>query len=131
MSGSLFGRADELTWLRSVADPGALAPPRLVVVEGEAGIGKTSLVRALADDTATRVRWAQGADDGAPPFWVWRQLVPEVRADQAEDRFALFGALRDVVAAERGCLLVVDDVQWADEPSLLALRLLLRDPAHR
>ena len=131
MSGSLFGRADELTWLRSVADPGALAPPRLVVVEGEAGIGKTSLVRALADDTATRVRWAQGADDGAPPFWVWRQLVPEVRADQAEDRFALFGALRDVVAAERGCLLVVDDIQWADEPSLLALRLLLRDPACR
>ena len=131
MSGSLFGRADELTWLRSVADPGALAPPRLVVVEGEAGIGKTSLVRALADDTATRVRWAQGADDGAPPFWVWRQLVPEVRADQAEDRFALFGALRDVVAAERGCLLVVDDVQWADEPSLLALRMLLRDPTCR
>src|SRR6476661_4329001 len=130
MSGRLFGRADELAWLQAVADPGALAPPRLVVVEGEAGIGKTSLVRALAD-AATRVRWAQGADDGAPPFWVWRQLVPEVRADQAEDRFALFGALRDVVAAERGCLLVVDDIQWADEPSLLALRLLLRDPACR
>ena len=131
MSGRLFGRADELAWLQTVADPGALAPPRLVVVEGEAGIGKTSLVRALAEATATPVRWAQGADDGAPPFWVWRQLVPEVRADQAEDRFALFGALRDVVAAERGCLLVVDDVQWADEPSLLALRLLLRDPACR
>src|SRR5690349_16091705 len=131
MSGRLFGRADELAWLQTVADPGAGAPPRLVVVEGEAGIGKTSLVRALADATATPVRWAQATDDGAPPFWVWRQLVPEVRADQAEDRFALFGALRDVVVAERGCLLVVDDVQWADEPSLLALRMLLRDPTCR
>ena len=131
MSGTLFGRDDELAWLRDVADPRALAPPRLVVVEGEAGIGKTSLVRALAGGTSTRVRWAQGAEDGAPPFWVWRQLVPEVRADQAGDRFALFGALRDIVVADQGCLLVVDDVQWADEPSLLALRLLLRDPACR
>jgi DNA-binding CsgD family transcriptional regulator/tetratricopeptide (TPR) repeat protein len=131
MSGTLFGRDDELAWLRDVADPGALAPPRLVVVEGEAGIGKTTLVRALAGGTSTRVRWAQGAEDGAPPFWVWRQLVPEVHTDQAGDRFALFGALRDIVVADRGCLLVVDDVQWADEPSLLALRLLLRDPACR
>ena len=131
MSGTLFGRDDELAWLRDVADPRALAPPRLVVVEGEAGIGKTTLVRALAGGTSTRVRWAQGAEDGAPPFWVWRQLVPEVRADQAGDRFALFGALRDVVVADQGCLLVIDDVQWADEPSLLALRLLLRDPACR
>jgi ATP/maltotriose-dependent transcriptional regulator MalT len=101
------------------------------VVEGEAGIGKTTLVRALAAGTSARVRWAQGAEDGAPPFWVWRQLVPEVHADQVGDRFALFGALRDIVVADRGCLLVVDDVQWADEPSLLALRLLLRDPACR
>ncbi len=131
MSGRLFGRDDELTWLREAADPAAQAPPRLVVVEGEAGIGKSSLVRALADTTAARVRWAQGAEDGAPPFWVCRQLIPEVRADQSEDRFALFAALRDVLAADRGCLLVVDDVQWADEPSLLALRLLLRDPACR
>lgn len=44
-------------------------------------------------------------------------------------RFA--AALRDTLAADRGCLLVVDDVQWADEPSLLALRRLLRDPECR
>jgi len=62
---------------------------------------------------------------------VFRQLIPEVGADHNEDRFALFAALRDVVVADHGCLLVVDDVQWADEPSLLALRLLLRDPACR
>ena len=131
MSGRLFGRDDDLTWLRHVADPGPLAPPRLVVVEGEAGIGKSTLVRALADASPTRVRWAQGAEDGAPPFWVCRQLIPEVRADHTEDRFALFAALRDILVAEQGCLLVVDDVQWADEPSLLALRRLLSDPTCR
>ena len=131
MSGRLFGRDDDLAWLRRVADPGPLAPPRLVVVEGEAGIGKSTLVRALADASPTRVRWAQGAEDGAPPFWVCRQLIPEVRADHTDDRFALFAALRDILAAEQGCLLVVDDVQWADEPSLLALRRLLGDPTCR
>jgi ATP/maltotriose-dependent transcriptional regulator MalT len=131
MPGTLFGRDDDLAWLRGVAEPVALAPPRLVVIEGEAGIGKSSLVQAFADASSARIRWAQGAEDGAPPFWVCRQLVPEVRADGTADRFALFAALRDVVVADRGGLLVVDDVQWADEPSLLALRLLLRDAGCR
>ncbi len=131
VSSRLFGRDGELARLRVMADPGLLAPPRLVLVEGEAGIGKTSLVQALADDTPARLRWAQGAEDGAPPLWLWRQLVPEVLPDPAEDRFALFAALRDSLAGDRGCLLVVDDVQWADESSLLALRWLLRDQACR
>jgi hypothetical protein len=131
MPRQLFGRDDELARLRVAADPGLLAVPRFVVVEGEPGIGKTSLVQALADSTPARVRWAQGAEDGAPPFWLWRQLTPEIQPDPGGDRFTLLAALRDTVAADRGCLLVVDDVQWADEPSLLALRGLLRDPGCR
>ena len=76
----LFGRDGELARLRAIADPHLLARPRFVVVEGEAGIGKTSLVQALADSTSTRIRWAQGAESGAPPFWLWRQLAPEITA---------------------------------------------------
>ncbi|MBW0094905.1 AAA family ATPase [Pseudonocardia sp. KRD-184] len=129
MPQRLFGRDAELAALRGAADPRALPRPRLVVVEGEGGIGKTSLVRAFADATPVRVRWAQGAEEGAPPFWLWRQLVPEVVPDPGGDRFALFADLRDALAADGACLLVVDDVQWVDEPSLLALRTLLRDPA--
>jgi hypothetical protein len=71
-----------------------------------------------------------GAEDGAPSFWLWRQLTPEILPDPAGDRFALLAALRDTLAADRGCLLV-DDVHWADEPSLLALRGLPRDPECR
>ncbi|MCF7552396.1 LuxR family transcriptional regulator [Pseudonocardia sp. WMMC193] len=112
----LVGRASELAALRRmVAAPG----PRLVLVEGEAGIGKTSLVRELG-----AARWAYGVDEGAPPLWLWRQLVPDVRPDAAGDRFALVGELRAALAG--GGLLVVDDVQWADEPSLLVLHRLLR-----
>jgi hypothetical protein len=127
----LFGRDGELARLQEMADPRLLARPRLVVVEGEAGIGKTSLVQALADVTPARIRWAQGAEDGAPPFGLWRSLVPEVLPDPEQDRFALLAALRDALVADGGCLLVVDDVQWADESSLLALRRLLRDPECR
>ena len=131
MPNSLVGREGELARLHAVAEPHPSAPPRLVLVEGEAGIGKTSLVRAFAGACAARVRWGQGGEDGAPPFWLWRQLTPETAPDPAADRFALLTALRDAVTADPRCLLVVDDVQWADEPSLLALRGLLRDPGCR
>ena len=126
-----MGREGDLARLQALADPRALVRPRFVVVEGEAGIGKTSVVQALAESASGRVRWAQCVEEGAPPFWLWRQSAPEVLPHPTDDRFALFAALRDVLAADRGCLLVVDDVQWADEPSLLALRMLLRDPACR
>ncbi|GAA1871414.1 AAA family ATPase [Pseudonocardia ailaonensis] len=128
MSGALFGRGAESAALRALVDPARVGGPRLVVVEGEAGIGKTSLVAELAEGLAARVRWAQGAEEGGPPFWLWRQLTPEVLPDE---RFAFFAAIRDVLAADAGCLLVVDDIQWADEASLLALRLLLRDGGSR
>ena len=131
MPSRLLGRERELARLKALAEPRSLVRPRLVVVEGEAGIGKTTLAQTLADTVAGRVRWAQCVDEGAPPFWLWRQAVPEVRPEPGGDRFTLFAALREVLAADQGCLLVVDDVQWADEPSLLALRMLLRDPACR
>ncbi|MGH9207836.1 MAG: ATP-binding protein, partial [Acidimicrobiales bacterium] len=39
------GRARELAWLGERATEARSGTPRLVVVEGEAGIGKTSLLR--------------------------------------------------------------------------------------
>jgi DNA-binding CsgD family transcriptional regulator len=131
MPSRLLGRERELARLKALADPRSLVRPRLVVVEGEAGIGKTTLAQTLADGVSGRVRWAQCVEEGAPPFWLWRQSVPEVQPDPGGDRFTLFAALREVLSADQSCLLVVDDVQWADEPSLLALRMLLRDPACR
>ncbi|TCK27867.1 ATP-binding protein [Pseudonocardia endophytica] len=131
MANGLVGRGRELAWLRAAAGPVPDARPRLVVVEGEAGIGKTRLVQAFADGLATPVRWAQGVEEGGPPFWLWSRLVPEVRPDATADRFTLFGELRAALASDGGLLLVVDDVQWADEPSLLLLRMLLRDPGCR
>jgi DNA-binding CsgD family transcriptional regulator/tetratricopeptide (TPR) repeat protein len=125
VSGGLIGRESESATLRALVAPGG--PPRFVLVEGEAGIGKTSLVEAVVG--AGPVRRTQGVEEGGPPFWAWRGLTPEVRPDEAADRFALVAAIREVLA--EGALLVLDDVQWADEASLRVLRQLLRDPECR
>src|SRR5262245_2897136 len=120
----------------------------LVVVEGPAGVGKTTLVDAavrLAPGRGLSVLRATGAAlETAFPFGVARQLfgraaVADPRAAQvlglerpgagqapihaAAD--ALYWLAADL-AAERPLLLAVDDLHWADLASLRALYHLAR-----
>jgi tetratricopeptide (TPR) repeat protein len=73
---------------------------------------------------------------------VLARLLPELevslqaRAPSGEEaigeRYRLFGAIGELLAAagaERPLLLVLDDLQWADEATLLLLKHLARDPA--
>lgn len=43
-----------------------------------------------------------GCGGRSAPFYLWRQLAPEILRDPAGDRFALLAALRDTIAADRG-----------------------------
>jgi DNA-binding CsgD family transcriptional regulator len=126
----LVGREAELAQLRGWLGSGTSERPRLALVEGEAGIGKTSLVQVVADEARVvgrRVAWANGVEDaGVPPYWLWRQVTT---IEPGGDRYAYFQELARWVHEDGGVLLVVDDVQWADEPSLHALRHLLRQPS--
>ncbi|WP_214319730.1 BTAD domain-containing putative transcriptional regulator [Nonomuraea sediminis] len=107
----------------------------LLLVTGEAGIGKTSLARAAADEASARgfrVAWGRCLEDGtAPAFWPWIKagLIP---AEVPGELFDLY----DQVVAElrRGpLLLVLDDLHWADASSLKLLEYvageLARTPA--
>jgi predicted ATPase/DNA-binding SARP family transcriptional activator len=50
----LIGRAAEIDWLSALWEGAATGHGRLVIVSGEAGVGKTHLVRGLADYVARR-----------------------------------------------------------------------------
>ncbi len=132
---ALIGRDAELDVLRGWLDDAVGARGRLVLVTGEAGIGKTRLAQELARHLATgTVAWGHCVDtDGAPPFWPWRQVlraldageVPAGNAETAQDRFRAVDALADAVLAQaaiRPLLVVLDDIHWCDASSLLVVR---------
>src|SRR5581483_9249921 len=49
---------------------------RVVLVLGEAGVGKTRLVeRAIAELPAESVAWGRCHEGGAPAFWPWREAL--------------------------------------------------------
>jgi predicted ATPase len=109
---------------------------RLVLVGGEAGVGKTALVNEFALQHRQAARVLQGACD---PLTTPRPLGPladialavggrldQLLRDEAP-REALFGALLERLRDSRVVtVLVVEDVHWADEATLDLLRFLAR-----
>jgi tetratricopeptide (TPR) repeat protein len=139
--GSFVGRTEELRIAeRAIADAAA-GQTRVVLLTGEAGVGKTSLAleaarRASAHGTRLVVGRAWEAS-GAPAFWLWQECLrelgdelPVATVSVGDDaRFAALAAIvkrvRDA-ARDAPTVFVLDDVQWADVPSLHALKLLAR-----
>jgi DNA-binding CsgD family transcriptional regulator len=138
----LVGRAAELDGLLLDLDAARAGDGRLVVLWGAAGIGKTALAQGLAAAAAgLEVPVARSRcldDDGAPPLWPWTQALARVGvespspvahggtgADTAAARFLLVDRLATGLrqAAEPdGMVVVLEDLQWADEASLKVLR---------
>ena len=134
--GPLVGRAELMEELVGAADSAARGGGSIVVLTGEAGIGKTSVARTLGRQVQDRLEVSWGAcvaDQSAPPFWPWRALVtveppdPLLAAEQAvgAPRFELLTMLRDQLAGravlKRPRLHVIEDLQWADVASVLLL----------
>ena len=135
----LVGRRRELEALHTSLEAARGGSGRLVLCEGEPGAGKTRIAQelagmALAEGVA--VAWGRCVEaEGAPAFWPWRQALRSLRVDpdavlrgddeSPEDRFRLFDDVIGAVlasAGDAGLLLILDDIHWADEPSLLLLR---------
>jgi DNA-binding CsgD family transcriptional regulator/tetratricopeptide (TPR) repeat protein len=131
----LLERETCLVSLAGYADEARHSEGRLVLVAGEAGVGKSALVDQLHNDLPD-ARWSWGACDGlftprplGPLLDLAAQLGGELeelsRAGAARED--LFRALLRQVS-EPGTLnvLVVEDVHWADEATVDLLRFLGR-----
>lgn len=128
----ILEREPELARLASAAREAADGAGSVVLVFGEAGIGKSSLVKALPGHLPDGTRILVGeCDDLATrrPLGPFRDLIGSVGGELAGavteggDRHRVHEALLEEL---RGAVLVVEDVHWADEASLDALRFLVR-----
>src|SRR5580692_3318641 len=131
----LLERESSLTSLAGYAEEARRGEGRLVLVAGEAGVGKSALAEQLERDLPD-ARWSWGACDGlftprplGPLFDVAAQLGGQLaelcRAGAGRDE--LFTALLRQVS-EPGVLdlVVIEDVHWADEATIDLLRFLGR-----
>jgi DNA-binding SARP family transcriptional activator len=141
---TLVGRRRELARVSAIAADVTAGRTRVVVLEGEAGIGKTRLAEAAADlarEQGWAVAWSRCADEaGAPALWPWAQVLQQlgqpplepIAAAEEDDadaaRFQLFQDLcgRLTEAASQPVLVVLDDLQGADTTSVQLLGLLAR-----
>lgn len=131
----LLERDRLLAVLTDRADRARRREGQLVLVSGEAGIGKTALLERLEEGMGD-ARWAWGACDGlftprplGPLFDLAARLGGQLRevCESGAPREAMFAALLRALDVPVGpVVLAVEDVHWADEATLDLLRFLAR-----
>ena len=147
--GELFvGRERPRRRMLTVLGDALAGRMRLAMVSGEAGIGKTALVAAVADDASddATVCWGtcwHGA--GAPGYWPWTQALDALAAAVGRDLAAeLAGEDRELLATivpalgpatdlgDQGTFLLFDAVaRWVASAARLRPVVMVLDDLHR
>lgn len=123
----LLERETFLGALEEYAAAAATGTGRLVLLSGEAGIGKTSLVEAF-EEAHPELAWLRGACDAS---FTPRPLGPVLEIAEAAggdlvplardggERSALFAAfVAHLARPSSSTVVVVEDIHWADEATL-------------
>jgi DNA-binding CsgD family transcriptional regulator/tetratricopeptide (TPR) repeat protein len=145
LAGALIGRDDELAMLAGLVMEAAAGRGSSLLIEGEPGIGKSAMVRAAvaeAPEAGCQVFWGAGDELGqALPLLplleglrvrepsvnprrntIIRLLRGEVASDPGADASAALAEQLLALVAEQCAvqptILVVDDLQWADQASI-------------
>ena len=140
------GRREPLDRLRAAVASG---DRHLLAVSGDPGIGKTRLLAELARGAyadGAAVLYGRCPEEPVAPYQAFAEALRPLAAaepgiapllgeggpepgDAAGARLRLFEAVAAALAGTPGpVLLALDDLHWADRPSLLLLSHLLRDP---
>jgi DNA-binding CsgD family transcriptional regulator/tetratricopeptide (TPR) repeat protein len=130
----LLERGDVLARLHEAAADAAAGDGAVILVTGEAGIGKTALLRRLVEDTADDVRvWSGGCERlfTPRPLGPLADMVAVLPADvgAAVRRGAAVHEVLPALLDELGrvpTLVLIEDVHWADEATLDLVALLGR-----
>ncbi|MFD8494584.1 ATP-binding protein [Amycolatopsis sp. NPDC059657] len=150
MTGALIGRDHPAGLLRGEIGRATESHGGLVLVTGEAGIGKTTLVTGAVEEARRLGALVLGGtcwDSGsAPGYWPWVQVIRALKraatpeewsaADtgplaallgeggEAVEGFELYDAVTTALVAvsqSRPVVVVLDDLHWADQASLKLL----------
>ncbi|WP_409495111.1 BTAD domain-containing putative transcriptional regulator [Amycolatopsis sp. cmx-11-12] len=139
----LVGRDAELTRLTEAVSRGR---SRLVLVSGDAGVGKTALVEAFSARLAAQgwtTAWGGNPDDeGLPPAYAWSRILASladagygtpppadpVTKDPVAARWRWHQAVASYLTGAEPLLLVLDDLHWAGEETLALLTSVLAEP---
>jgi DNA-binding SARP family transcriptional activator/tetratricopeptide (TPR) repeat protein len=139
------GRDSDLRELQRLWERSRGGAQTLAFLAGEPGIGKTRLAGELAQrlhGEGATVLYGRSYEENLTAYQPFvealgdlTRLLPEHAhasgADPAGDRYRLFEAVAALLGdtAERGpLLLILDDLHWADRPTLLLLRHIVRHP---
>lgn len=132
----LLEREQFLSELEALLNGVAAGNGRCVLVSGEAGIGKTSVVERFAEAHKTRTRVLWGACDALftpRPLGPLHDIAHQTQGnlltllEEEASRASIFSAMLDEMDNEKSTsLTVIEDVHWADEATLDLLKFLGR-----
>jgi len=128
----LIERDDFLSMMQKTFDEVTTGDGHCILISGEAGIGKTSLIRAFSKRNKEDCQIYLGACDA---LFTPRPLAPiydialQIRNDKwySDDRPTLFAKIfRELENQKKATLIIVEDIHWADEATFDFLKFFIR-----
>ncbi|HEX7103236.1 MAG TPA: AAA family ATPase [Nitrolancea sp.] len=145
----LVGRSHERGLVQRQLSAAQRGSGGLVILSGEAGVGKTTLTRDVCREAAQNGALVLTGQcyDGAntPPYGPWAELLEQIHnlrerapglsgisepdLSRSTSQAAFFSEIRrflSAIAQERPLIIVLEDMQWSDPASLNLLRVVAR-----